>query len=198
MRQENITITLDDMLQRERIRHNSARYVRGMDRQDADLIKSTYWPEGWDDHGLFIGSGDGFAEWMRPVWPTMRMDHHLGQSYIELHGNIANAETYFVAYHRTGKEDEQTQDMFLGGRYLDRLERRGDDWKFINRFAIYDWYRKLGDSDSWRDPWWANMDLESRTMGKQDKDFSWEVFANGPLEMGEVLDKHNAVTKPKA
>ena len=60
---------------------------------------------------------------MMPVWPTMKMDHLLGQSYIELHGNFANCESYFLAYHRAG--EEPTQDMFLGGRYVDRLEKRG-------------------------------------------------------------------------
>ena len=193
MRQENVTITLEDMLERERIRHNLARYSRGMDRQDAELLESTYWPEGWDDHGLFIGSGKGFAEWMKPVWPTMKMDHLLGQSYIELHGNFANCETYFLAYHRAG--EEPTQDMFLGGRYVDRLEKRGEEWRFINRVAVYDWYRKSGESNPWQDTWWDNMNLDGRNMGKQAEDFSWELFANGALERGEILDVHNSVNK---
>lgn len=195
MSQDHVTVSLEDMLERERIRHNLARYSRGMDRQDAKLLASTYWPDAWDDHGLFIGSGAEFAEWMKPVWLAMKMDHLLGQSYIELHGNFANAESYFLAYHRAG--EEPTQDMFLGGRYVDRLEKRGDEWRFINRVAVYDWYRKAGLSDSWQDPWWTGMNLDGRNIGRQSMDFSWELFANGLLERGEVLQYHNTITKPQ-
>lgn len=194
MHQDETTISLGDMLERERIRHNLARYSRGMDRQDADLIKASYWPEGWDDHGVFIGTGAEFGEWLKPVWPTMKMDHLLGQSYIELQGNFANVETYFLAYHRAGAEP--TQDMFLGGRYVDRLEKRGEQWKFIQRVAVYDWYRKTGESHSWKDPWWDGMDLQGRCIGKQAEDYSWELFANVPIRRSERLQSHNSVTKP--
>ena len=195
MRQPNVTITLEDMLERERIRHNLARYSRGMDRQDADLLASAYWPEGWDDHGVFVGLGVEFAEWMKPVWPNMKMDHLLGQSYIELQGKFANCETYFLAYHRAGKEP--TEDMFLGGRYVDRLEKRGDEWRFFHRAAVYDWYRKAGHSQPWTDAWWTGMDLQGSSMGEQKDDYSWEVFANGPLKRRERLLSHGAVTKPE-
>jgi hypothetical protein len=43
--------------------------------------------------------------------------------------------------------------MLLGGGYVDRLEKRGDEWWFIHRVAVYDWYRKSGASQPWTDAW---------------------------------------------
>jgi hypothetical protein len=69
---------IEDLLDREKIRHNLTLYSRGMDRQDSEILASAYWPDGWDNHSIFVGLGADFAEWMKPVWPTMKMDHLLG------------------------------------------------------------------------------------------------------------------------
>jgi hypothetical protein len=87
--------------------------------------------------------------------------------------------------------------MFLGSRYVDRLEKRGEEWKFINRAAVYDWYRKAGHGQPWTDAWWTGMDLNGISLGKQADDYSWKVFANGPLPAEKSLQSHNAVVKPK-
>jgi hypothetical protein len=179
MRQENIDITMEDMLDREKIRHNLARYSRGMDRQDPELLASTYWPEGWDDHGMIDTTGSEFAYGMKTMWPTLKMDHMLGQSYIELHGSFANAETYFFAYHRMG-EHGQTRDVYLGGRYNDRLEKRNGVWKFIHRVAVYDWCRDAGPSFPWNDVVFPFKDMARRSYGATETDYSWELFANQP------------------
>ena len=39
MSQEEIEITVDDLLDRQKIRENLARYCRGVDRQDIDLLE---------------------------------------------------------------------------------------------------------------------------------------------------------------
>jgi short chain dehydrogenase/SnoaL-like domain len=66
MRQENITITVADLLDREQIRHVFARYSRGMDRQDADILASVYWPDGCDmreqGSGIIINIGSISAD----------------------------------------------------------------------------------------------------------------------------------------
>ncbi|KRB81490.1 hypothetical protein ASE00_16075 [Sphingomonas sp. Root710] len=183
MRQPEIEITMEELLDREKIRHNMARYSRGMDRQDADLIASTYWPEGWDDHGVVDGTGREFADGMKPMWPTLKMGHMLGQSCIELHGNIANCETYFFAYHRMG-EGDATRDVYLGGRYADRLEKRGDTWKFIHRVAVYDWCRDAGPSTPWNDLLFPFSAMPVRAYGSQQDDYSWDLFANEPSRKG--------------
>ncbi|MDI1288993.1 MAG: nuclear transport factor 2 family protein, partial [bacterium] len=47
---------------REAIREVSFRYSRGVDRLDADLMRSAYWPDAVDDHGRFVGNGWEFVE----------------------------------------------------------------------------------------------------------------------------------------
>ncbi|MGE3746721.1 MAG: nuclear transport factor 2 family protein [Sphingomonadaceae bacterium] len=188
MRQEEITITMEELLDREKIRHNMARYSRGMDRQDVELLASTYWPDGWDDHGVVEATGRGFAEGMLDMWPTLKMGHMLGQSCIEIHGNFANVETYYLAFHRMGEEG-RTRDVFLGGRYNDRLEKRGDVWKFIHRVAIYDWMRDMGRSEPWDDRVFPFTAMPSRSYGGQADDFSWELFGNAPSRKGVEYPK---------
>jgi hypothetical protein len=43
------------------IRQVVARYARGVDRLDAEVMKSAYWPEATDDHGVFVGNATVFV-----------------------------------------------------------------------------------------------------------------------------------------
>ena len=38
------------------------RYCRGVDRLDAELMKSAYWPDATDDHGVFSGNAMDFVD----------------------------------------------------------------------------------------------------------------------------------------
>jgi hypothetical protein len=180
MRQEEIEITFEDLLDREKIRQNLARYCRGVDRQDIELLSSTYWPESWDSHGIFECTGHDFCRAMPSVWPTMKTAHLLGEPYIELQGNFANAETYVFAYHRLGKEPD-TKDAYIGARYNDRLEKRSGRWKFIHRVVVFDWYRDVGASFPWDDSVFALAKMPQRNYSATKSDYSWELFANTPF-----------------
>jgi hypothetical protein len=61
--------TAETLLDREAIREVMARYCRGIDRLDVELIKSAYHPDAFDDHGPFKGLRDDFVEWIVPT-PT--------------------------------------------------------------------------------------------------------------------------------
>src|SRR6476469_9276615 len=41
------------MIDRAQIAELSSRYSRAVDRLDADLLRSVYWPDGTDDHGAY-------------------------------------------------------------------------------------------------------------------------------------------------
>ncbi|WP_052730309.1 nuclear transport factor 2 family protein [Sphingomonas sp. SRS2] len=185
--------TLENLLDREKIRQNIARYARGVDRQDMALVTSTYWPEAWDSHGMLECTGYEFCESLDAIWPTMRMNHTIGQSYIELRGNFANAETYAFAYHRIG-EGGATKDVFIGARFADRIEKRGDTWKFIHRAVMYDWYRDVGPSVPWDDSIFPFANMPQQSFGATKDDFSWTVLANSPLERG--AEERNADWRP--
>ena len=183
LRHEIRPVTAEDIVDRENIRQLFARYSRGVDRQDADLVRSTYWPDGWDNHGVFEGTVDEFVANFLKIWPTLKMQHMLGQIYIDIHGNEANTESYFMAYHRLGTEGS-TVDMLLGGRYVDRLEKRNGEWRLLQRNAVYDWYRDFGDSQPWDSPWFAGIVPGSNSLGSTTKDLSWDMFARLPLQRG--------------
>ena len=55
----NMSATLSD---HDAIRQVAARYARGVDRLDGDLMKSAYWPEATDDHGVFVGNAMAFCD----------------------------------------------------------------------------------------------------------------------------------------
>jgi hypothetical protein len=50
--------------------------------------------------------------------------HVLGQTVIECNGGAALAETHVTAYHRLAADDGD-RDTVTGGRYLDRMDKRG-------------------------------------------------------------------------
>ena len=135
-------MTPESVVDREAIRDCLARYCRGIDRRNEDLLTGVYWPEATDDHIQYKGSATGFIEWVLPRLAGMEITQHfLGQSLISLHGDLATVETYFQAYHRI-LDGERPADLVFGGRYLDRFAKRQGEWKILERRVIADWFQK--------------------------------------------------------
>ncbi len=141
--------TLTDLVDRETIRDTIAKLGRGEDRRDATLLKGCYWPDASVDLGVFVGGFDDYLAWVVPGSPAIPVTlHTLGQSLIRLAGDSAVAETHVTAYHRIDMGAEE-RDVVLGGRYLDRLERRGGEWRVAHRTMLYDWQQDFGRSVDW-------------------------------------------------
>jgi hypothetical protein len=113
------------------------RYARGVDRLDEELIRSAYWTDAHDSHGRINGSIDNFLrEWMLPQPSREVAFHILGNHLVKLDGASADAETYFVS---AAKSYEGDQLELVGGRYLDRFERRQEQWRIKTRLVLLDW-----------------------------------------------------------
>ena len=56
----------DEMADREAIRDCLFRYCRGIDRMDAETLRSAYWPGAMDYHTGFTGTVEQFIEWALP------------------------------------------------------------------------------------------------------------------------------------
>ena len=137
------------LVEREKIRLCIARIARGEDRRDRELIRTSYWPDSTVDFGIFDGNFEKYLAWVAPGSPAVRLTQHvLGQTVIELNGNAALAETHVTAYHRINMGQEE-RDVVIGGRYLDRMERRGGEWRIAKRVMLYDWYQDFGVSIDW-------------------------------------------------
>jgi hypothetical protein len=140
---------LRTFLEREKIRDCIARLARGEDRRDAQLISATYWPDSRTDYGVFAGSFEAYLAWVVPGVPAIPVTQHvLGQSVIDVKGDVALAETHVLAYHRVNTGQDE-RDTVIGGRYLDRLEKRKGEWRIAKRTMLYDWFQDIGASIDW-------------------------------------------------
>lgn len=128
---------------REAIRQAIYAYARGVDRADMDLLDAAFHDDATDDHGNFSGTkADALAALKRSgenpaVTASM---HHIGNILIDLRGDTADVESYFVAWQRR-EEDGKTWTRTRAGRYLDRFERRDGTWRVASRRVIDDWSR---------------------------------------------------------
>ena len=124
------------------------RYARGVDRGDADLIRSAYHPDAYDDHVHYKGDIEGFiavtAKRMQGVDNSM---HFLGNCLIEFAGaDLALVETYFASRRTRAPVGDEGVGLAPSdaicrqqwGRYLDRFERRGGEWRVANRLVVVD------------------------------------------------------------
>ena len=135
---------LSALLDREKIRDCLARLARGEDRRDPELIGACFWPDAATDYGIFKGGFAEYLAWVTPGSPAVIATQHvLAQSVIDLDVGSAGVETHVLAYHRADMGHGE-RDICLAGRYLDRMERRGGEWRIAHRTLIYDWYQDWG------------------------------------------------------
>jgi hypothetical protein len=124
------------------------RYATAIDRCDLALLKSVYWEDGTDDHGIFKGNAHEFADfiipWLKPFDHTM---HRISNVTFALREErAADVQSYFMAYH----EHDKLQ-VIVGGRYLDRFTKRGTEWKIAARTVMMDWNQNLPSTADWSD-----------------------------------------------
>ena len=134
---------LDELLAKQEIHDVMMRWCRGANRLDPDLVRSCFHPDAYEDHGPFKGSAIDFsAAYTPPVTAFKSMFHFIGNELVELDGDRAAHEAYFVACHRY--DDESGREMYLsfGGRFLQVFERRdGRAWLIARRTVVHDWSR---------------------------------------------------------
>jgi len=175
-----VTKELKSLLEREKIRDCIVRLARGEDRRDADLISACYWPDSTSDYGVFFGTFDKYLAWVVPGSPAIPVTQHvLGQSVIELGGDAARAETHVVSYHRVNMGKEE-RDTVVGGRYLDRMEKRAAEWRIVQRTMLYDWFQDLGESTDWSKGVMGLPFSAGHYSGKAVGDYSETFFGKRP------------------
>ncbi|MBP8234009.1 MAG: nuclear transport factor 2 family protein [Rhizorhabdus sp.] len=132
---------LELLIAKDAIRDLQSRYMRGQDRLDAQMQHDCFWPDATTDYGIFKGSGHDFVAFAQDLLKGHKANQHLiGQSLIEVEGDIGFGEVYYFAFHRV-EIDGQDRDMIIAGRYVDRYERRDGVWKFAHRTELVDWGR---------------------------------------------------------
>jgi hypothetical protein len=126
------------------------RYARGNDRVDEAALRSCFWPESTHQHGSFKGKSQDFVGFAIKVVGKLKTCSHLITNVsIELAGDKAVSECYFLAHHRrTKKSGEGEEDFFIKGRYLDRFEKRDGVWKIAHRRGLSDFARVFDPADT--------------------------------------------------
>jgi len=135
--EDQLAVDVRILLDRQAIWDCLMRYTRGVDRLDADLIRSAFWEDGHDSHGQMDGSPENFIEtWMPTQARREACQHSVTNHAVEVDGDVADAETYFqVAIRNSGSDTLE----LVGGRYLDRYERRAGEWRIFTRLVVLDW-----------------------------------------------------------
>ena len=132
---------ITEVADRLAIAETLALYCRGIDRCDAEQLAAAFTPE------AIIDYGDG-AKPVAEVIPglmaglgAMRLtQHNISNTVMRIAGDIAKAETHCVALHLIPSPEGEVE-LVVGGRYLDRLEKREGRWRIAERLYVMDWNR---------------------------------------------------------
>ena len=128
---------LEHLLDRQDILDSLIRFSRGMDRFDRELFLSAFHADAIIDAGEFVGGPEKLYDWASELHETGQSSthHNLLNHTVEIDGDTAHTETYYLF---TGRNRDETN-WIAGGRYLDRLERRGEQWKIALRCNAVEW-----------------------------------------------------------
>jgi SnoaL-like protein len=133
---------LQDLLDEHQLTRLVHAYCRAVDRGDLELVRSLYHRDAVDSHGAFSGgSVDEFVKRLAAARPHLRsMQHHVTTVNFAVSGTVAEGEIYTIATHTliSGPRDV---DVTVGGRYLDKYEKRDGAWGFVERAIVTDWAR---------------------------------------------------------
>jgi hypothetical protein len=170
---------LKALVDRDKIRQCLERLARGEDRRSGDLVKASYWPDAQTDFGMFKGDFDAYFAWVIPGADAIpNTQHVLGQTYTRLEGDSARAETHVISYHRVDTGSEE-RDVCIGGRYLDRFEKRGGEWRIAERTMLYDWSSDWGTAADWSQGMMGVPFSQEWFSGRARGDHSLGFFADG-------------------
>ena len=128
---------LQGLLDREDIRACLVRFSRGMDRFDRELFLSAFHADATIAAGPFVGGPAECYDWAAPMHEAGQVatQHNLLNTTIDLDGDTAHVETYYLFAGR----NRDDSNWLAGGRYVDRLERRGGQWKIALRTNVIEW-----------------------------------------------------------
>jgi hypothetical protein len=135
-----IESVLQEMLDEFALRKLVHSYCRAVDRGDFATLRELYHRDAVDAHGeISTGSVDEFLDSLEASRPHIRsMQHNVTTVNFVIDGDRAEGEIYTIATHTFNAGDRDV-DVIVGGRYLDRYEKRADIWKIIERTIVTDW-----------------------------------------------------------
>ncbi len=154
-----LAASLQALLDKQAITETLLGYCRAVDRRDADLMRRVYWPDAIDDHAVFKGDVEAFLAYAFPFMEGVVTAHAITNIWVEPTGPAeAFSECYFQAFHDLPAERDARLERVVGGRYLDRHEKRGGEWRIIARTLAIDWYNERPGNSVWDTGRYANLE----------------------------------------
>ena len=144
---------VQQLLDKQAIAEILYRRARAGDRADAELAHACYHPDATERHGLFDGKAAEFIDVVsftrpKPGSPIKGMQHVITNILVDFaDADHAFCESYHVAYCQM----TDGTDAEIGGRYLDRFERREGRWGIVHRDVIFDWSRSEPETEKFWD-----------------------------------------------
>ncbi len=148
------------------------RYCRGVDRLDLEMVVDCYFPDAVDHHGGYVGDAAGLARDIQERHRTIDSSQHFVTNVlVDFTGDdSADVESYCLCYLRQ-QADPETGEHELSTircRYVDRFERRGEQWRIADRIVVFDEVRTEHISDSLPEAW------VRQRRDAQDPVYAWE------------------------
>lgn len=150
---QTMDAALQQLLDKQAIAEVLYRRARAGDRADAELAHTCYHGGATERHGLFDGLATEFIDVVsftrpRAGTPMKSMLHVVTNILSEFTGpDSAFVESYHIAYMTL----HSGNDSIVGGRYLDRFERRDGRWAIVHRDVIFDWSRQEPETEKFWD-----------------------------------------------
>lgn len=134
---------IHQLLDKQAIAEVLYRRARAGDRGDAELAHTCYHPGATERHGTFDGEATHFIDVVsftrpKPGSPIRGMLHVVTNILCDFDDEThAFVESYHVAWCQM----TDGTDAAIGGRYLDKFEKRDGRWAIVHRDVIFDWSR---------------------------------------------------------
>ncbi len=128
---------LRELFDRQQLYELVTRYCRAIDRVDDELLLSCYHADARQDHGTYKGDIPGLLEHLHSRAMNAErgpLQHIVANCRFEIEGDVAFGESYI----KTVMTDADGAALLGFGRYVDRFERRDDEWRIAFRQVIID------------------------------------------------------------
>jgi hypothetical protein len=131
---------MSDLLESRAAIHDLVlRYCRGVDLGDYDRIASVFHPDAVYVVGERRETAQAFAARAAKL-ERRGMMHFIGNHLVEIAGDRAISEAYFLSFQVVSTEDGDAT-RTRAGRYCDEVERRDGVWKIATRYLVDTWGR---------------------------------------------------------
>lgn len=150
--------SVEEIANRMAIQDVLNKHSRGVDRADGELLKSAYWPEAEVAYGGYNGPAHAFCETLpAAIKRYAATAHRVTNVSIDFHGDDAVVESYVTAYHYLAVDDGDDTEMTYVGRYVDHMQRRGEQWKIMFRRVVMEWNQNLTASALFEGPTFSGL-----------------------------------------